>query len=297
MFESSNQINRMKKDETKEKVGETTTKTEETVNTEVPKKDEATVTLEVIPDVIPKVTQEVVDEKLTYDINTRFEFLEKLTKMVAKKKTESLIVTGEGGLGKTFTVEKVVKKSLKSKKIHIVKGYSTPRALYNILYDNNGKLIVFDDCDSILENNVSLNILKSALDSYDTRQITWATQMRKGDMYPQTFIFRGQIIFISNKKRTKINQAIASRSMVVDLSMTKDEKIERMKAVLKKVLPKVSMKAKKQSISLIEKHKEEIVDLNFRTLIKVAKIRDSYPKKWEELATYAMFEGNDLEAI
>ena len=290
----------MKKDENTTDIKEKESKTVETVETDKTNLEEsqtttvAEVTVEVKK---PAVTQEIVDEKLTFDINTRFDFLEKLTKMVAKKKTESLIVTGEGGLGKTFTVQKVVTKHLKKKKTYTVKGYSTPRALYNILHDNNGKLITFDDCDSILENSTSLNILKSALDSYDTRRITWATQMRKNDPYPQSFIFTGRIIFISNKPRKKINQAVASRSMVVDLSMTKDEKIERMRKVLKNVLPKVSMKAKKQSLNLIEKNKDDVKDLNFRTLIKVAKIRDSFPKKWEELATYAMYEGNEFEAI
>lgn len=239
-----------------------------------------------------KVGQEKID--LIFDINTRFDFLEKLTKMVAKKKTESLIVTGEGGLGKTFTVTKTVKKHLNKRYVKMIKGYSTPRGLYNSLYDNNGKLIIFDDCDSILENSVSLNVLKGALDSYDKREITWQSQMRKGDEYPQSFIFTGHIIFISNKKRDKLNQAVISRSMVVDLAMNKSEKIERMRKVLKKVEPKISLSAKQESLDLIEQYKDDIKDLNFRTLVKVSKIRNSFPKNWEELAKYAMFEGSDL---
>lgn len=241
---------------------------------------------------VKEITKQELD--LSFDINTRFDFLEKLTKMVSKKKTQSLIVTGEGGLGKTFTVTKTVRKHLKKKKIKIIKGYSTPRGLYNALYDHNGKLFIFDDCDSILENATSLNVLKSALDSYDKREITWASQMRKGDEYPQEFEFTGQIIFISNKPRKKLNQAVISRSMVVDLTMNTVEKIERMRKVLNKVEPKISLEAKSESLDLIETYQDDIKDLNFRTLIKVAKIRDSFPKKWQDLARYAMFEGTDL---
>lgn len=37
---------------------------------------------------------------MTYDINKRFEFLNQLTGLVVDGITPSLIVTGEGGLGK-----------------------------------------------------------------------------------------------------------------------------------------------------------------------------------------------------
>lgn len=231
------------------------------------------------------------DEIDIYGVNTRFEYLEQLTKMVAKKKTASLFITGEGGLGKTHTVLNKVNKLLRPRKYKVIKGYSTPRGLYNTLFDNNGKLIIFDDCDAILETPVSLNLLKTALDSYDTREITWNTQMRKGDPYPQSFVFTGRIIFISNKERKKINQPLISRSMVVDLTMTPDEKIERMRSVLKKVEPKIPMKVKKESLELIKRNMDDVKDLNFRTLIKVSKIRNSFPKKWEGLAKYSMLEG------
>jgi chromosomal replication initiation ATPase DnaA len=226
-----------------------------------------------------------------FGVNTRFEYLGQLTKMVIKKETPSLFITGEGGLGKSHTVLNKVNKLLKPKKYKVIKGYSTPRGLYNALFDNNNKLIIFDDCDAVLEAPVSLNLLKTALDSYDTREITWNTQMRKGDPYPQSFIFTGRIIFISNKERKKINQPLISRSMVVDLTMTPDEKIERMRSVLKKVEPKIPLKVKEESLDLITKNMDEVKDLNFRTLIKVSKIRNSFPKKWEGLAKYSMLEG------
>ena len=82
--------------------------------------------------------------------------------------------------------------------------------------------------------------------------------------------------------------------MVVDLSMTPIEKIERMRSVLETVEPKIPLEVKSESLDLIESYRDDIKDLNFRTLIKVSKIRNSFPKKWEQLAKYAMFEGSDL---
>jgi hypothetical protein len=137
---------------------------------------------------------------MTFDINKRFTFLNQLTGLVVDGVSPSLIVTGEGGLGKTHSVMQVVNdKGLEKSEYVVFKGYSTARGLYNSLYDNNGKVIIFDDCDSILEDRVAVNILKSALDSYEKRTISWMARMSRGDDYPQQFDFTGQIIFISNK--------------------------------------------------------------------------------------------------
>ena len=167
--------------------------------------------------------------KKEFDINQRFEFLNNLTKMVVNGLTPSIIVLGQGGLGKTHSVTSTINSNDMSEDDYVFfKGYSTARGLYNTLYDNNGKLIVFDDCDSILEDKVALNILKSALDSYDKRTISWMAKMSKNEEYPQQFDFTGRIIFISNKSKEKIDGAILSRSLSIDLTMTADDKIERM---------------------------------------------------------------------
>jgi hypothetical protein len=82
----------------------------------------------------------------TFTINQRFEFLGNLTQMVIGGITPSLIVTGEGGLGKTHSVTQTIKANDVEEDCYIFfKGYSTARGLYNTLYDNNGKLIIFDE--------------------------------------------------------------------------------------------------------------------------------------------------------
>ena len=221
-----------------------------------------------------------------FSINKRFEILTDLTSMVVNNITPSLIVTGEGGLGKTFTVTKAIEDmGLSNDNFVFFKGYSTARGLYNTLYDNNGKLIVFDDCDSVLEDKVAINILKSALDSYDKREISWMANMRKGDEYPQQFEFTGRIIFISNKSKDKIDGAILSRSLVVDLSMTPAEKIERMRTIVPNILPGFSDEVKEDALWFLDNNKEKY-DINMRTLIMVSKMRYSFPETWSELATF-----------
>lgn len=222
----------------------------------------------------------------TFTINQRFEFLNSLTHMVIGGVTPSLIVTGEGGLGKTHSVTQSIASTDMTKNDYVFfKGYSTARGLYNALYDNNGKLIIFDDCDSVLEDKVALNILKSALDSYEKRTITWMAKMNKNDEYPQQFDFTGRIIFISNKSKESMNDAILSRSLTVDLTMTPNDKIERMSAILSSILPEYSLDAKKEALDFLKTVKDE-VSLNMRMLIMVTKMRATYPDNWRDMAKY-----------
>jgi len=206
--------------------------------------------------------------------------------MVVTGTTPSLIVVGEGGLGKTHTVTETIKElNLDDNEWVTFKGYSTARGLYNTLFDHNGKLIVFDDCDSVLEDKVALNILKSALDSYETRQISWMAKMTKSDEYPSQFNFTGRVIFISNKDRSKIDGAILSRSLTVDLSMTPQEKIERMSFILTRILPQFPIDVKADALNFLDQNKDS-AQLNLRTLIMVSKIRRQFPDTWQDLATY-----------
>ena len=221
-----------------------------------------------------------------FSVNERFDFLTNLTSMVINNITPSLLVTGAGGLGKTHSVTTTIKDNdLEDKDYLFIKGYSTARGLYNTLFDNNGKLIIFDDCDSVLEDKVALNILKSALDSYETRTITWSAKMTKADVYPQSFNFTGRIIFISNKDKSKIDAAVRTRSLTVDLSMTPDEKIERMEYILPNILPEYDLKVKKDALKLLSEFKDSD-NLSMRSLIMVSKIRDTYETSWRDLATY-----------
>ena len=157
------------------------------------------------------------------------EFVTDLVTMVANRVTPSAVITGEGGLGKTFTVRKALDTAgltdtsnldeidegeiVRSREMYtVVKGYSTAKGLFRTLYENRKSVIVFDDCDSILKDPVALCLLKAALDSYDTRRITYNADIRDEDL-PRSFLFEGAVIFISNMSKERLDQAIRSRSM------------------------------------------------------------------------------------
>lgn len=246
-----------------------------------------------------------VEKSNKYDINTRFGFVEKLVTMVASGVQPSAVITGEGGLGKTYTVIKTLEANgykdisdleefsvgsvLNSRKCFtMVKGFSTAKGLYRTLFENNKSVIVFDDCDAVLRDPVALNILKSALDSYGKRIISWNADMRDDDL-PRSFNFEGRVIFISNMEQDRIDQAIRSRSMMIDLSMTKDQKIDRMEFIAKsdEFLPEYDTKSKNDALALIREIKDDCKEISLRTLISVTKVRASN-KEWRDLATYML---------
>ena len=238
-----------------------------------------------------------------FAINDRFTFTDQLVKMVAKGQTASCVITGEGGLGKSFTVMKALRdaglKDVSELPIgevipprgcfRVVKGFSTAKGLYRILFENQNSIIVFDDCDSILKDPDALNLLKGALDSYDKRYITWNTSIND-DGLPRSFEFKGGVVFVSNMAADKISQAIRSRAMNVDLSMTTDQKIERMETIMRSddFMYDVPMPFKIESLELIRKNKDTASEISLRTLINVTKIRNSGNSNWASLAKYML---------
>ena len=107
------------------------------------------------------------------------------------------------------------------------KGRATAAGLFVTLYDNSDKIVVLDDCDSVFKDDDAVNILKGALDSYDTRKISYLTTKPLKDEFgshlPRSFEFTGKIIFISNISQSKLDEAIRSRSFVSDIDLTKKQ--------------------------------------------------------------------------
>jgi hypothetical protein len=254
---------------------------------------------------IAVAVQAATEKQNRYGINERFGFVEKLVTMVATGVQPSAVITGEGGLGKTYTVTKTLEnhgyKDISDladfqvgsvvntrKCFTMVKGFSTAKGLYRTLFENNKSIIVFDDCDAVLKDPVALNLLKGALDSYGKRIISWNADMRDDDL-PRSFNFEGRVIFISNMDQDKIDQAIRSRSMMIDLSMTLDQKIDRMEYIANSAefLPEYDATAKKDALALIREVGADAKEISLRTLISVTKIRASN-KEWKDLATYML---------
>jgi DNA-binding NarL/FixJ family response regulator len=182
----------------------------------------------------------------------------------------------------------------------IVKGAMSAIGLYAKLYEFSAEknVIVFDDCDSVLLDDLSLNILKAALDSSKKRTISWNTDSRllRSEGIPDRFEFKAGAIFITNIKfenvRSKKLQdhlgALESRCHYIDLQMDTDrEKILRIKQIVTDGMLdcyELSDIAKDEVVEFVATNRAKLRELSLRTVLKVADLRKSFPSNWMSMA-------------
>ena len=181
---------------------------------------------------------EETDAEVMERIADRFEILEEMTAAAIEAKIRGMIVVGPPGVGKSYGVIRQLEKAhlfdqvaQRSPKYDIVKGAMTPIGLYIKLYDNSAanQVVVFDDCDTILMDDLSLNLLKAALDSGKKRKLCWNADSHalRSAGIPDNFDFKGSVIFITNiqfdhihsKKLQDHLAALQSRCHYLDLTM------------------------------------------------------------------------------
>ena len=165
---------------------------------------------------------------------------------------------------------------------------------------------MFDDCDSVLLDDLSLNILKAALDSGNKRMIHWNTDSRvlRNEGIPNHFEFKGGAIFITNIKFDHVRskklrdhlEALESRCHYLDLTIdTEREKIVRIKQVIKEhgMLDKYEMtdEHKQELINFIDDNKKHLRELSLRMVLKVADLMASFQDSWKEVAKVTCMRG------
>lgn len=211
------------------------------------------------------------------------------TKQISNDKspTTFLLITGLGGLGKTKEVTATLNEI--GKKYHVVNSDISVAGLYETLFLHQDELILFDDCDSILDDKNGVNILKNATQT-DTpkrkvsrafkgyfnadgmsEQEIWDEYQRTKKL-PNEFYFKGKIIFISNKDEKDIDPALLTRGLYEYVNLTKDEVISRMKYILPKMMSDVSMQIKQECFDFLlyyTDNYETKFPLNMRTLVHI----------------------------
>ena len=254
-----------------------------------------------------KVTQrEETDEETIERMRERFDMLEDMTRATKKGDVRAMIVSGPPGVGKSFGVEKVLGKHEliaqlgdRPAKYQVVKGAMSAIGLYCKLfnYADKDNVLVFDDCDSIFTDELSLNILKAALDSKKNRTIHWNTDSFKlrNEGVPDSFNFQGGAIFITNlkfdKAKGKIREhlmALESRCHYIDLTIDTDrEKMLRIQQIVKDgmlVEYKLAEDVVQDIVDFVDINKNRLRELSLRTVLKVADLAKAFPTKWEAMA-------------
>ena len=271
----------------------------------------ASTVLEFDQDAIKRREREVAresDGQILDRLQERFQILTDMTRAVKEGSVRAMIVSGPPGVGKSYNVEAVLEKADlfnkladRKPKYEIVKGAMSAIGLYAKLYEfsNTGNVVVFDDCDSVLLDDLSLNILKGALDSSKRRFISWNTDSRllRSEGVPNRFEFRGSAIFITNIKFEHVKSkklrdhldALESRCHYIDLQMdTTREKILRIKQIVEAGMlddrDNLNQIAKDEVVEFIGANADRLRELSLRMVIKIADLRESFPTNWQSVA-------------
>jgi len=262
-------------------------------------------------------TAEETDEEIIERMRDRFQMLEDMTKAAKRGDVRAMIVTGPPGVGKSHGVEKVLGKhdlladiagNDKLKKYEVVKGAMSAIGLYAKLYQYADKdnVLVFDDCDSVLLDDLSLNILKAALDSKQNRTIHWNTDSRllAQEGIPNSFTFKGSAIFITNIKFENVRskklkdhlEALESRCHYIDLTIdTEREKMLRIKQIIGDGMLEAYDFAEhtaQEIYEFIDLNRTRLREISLRTVLKVADLVRAFPDRWESVAENTVMKRN-----
>ena len=254
------------------------------------------------------IVEKESDTEIMSRLEDRYDVLIEMTKAVKSGDVRAMIVVGPPGVGKSYGVNEVLEKDSlfntlaeRRPNYEVVKGAMSSLGLYAKLHEFKDKksVVVFDDCDAVLMDELSLNILKGALDSSKRRTISWNLDSRllKAEDIPNTFEFEGAAIFITNikfefvrsKKLRGHLDALESRCHYIDLQMdTNREKLLWIKSTVeKKGMLKdrnLDTDAKQEVIQYVEDNQDTLRELSLRMVLKLADLRESFPASWQKMA-------------
>jgi hypothetical protein len=249
------------------------------------------------------------DEEVMDRIGQRFEILQEMTRATISGDVRAMIVVGPPGVGKSYGVEYELEKSglferISGRKIkyEVIKGAMTPIGLYCTLYKHSdpNNVLVFDDCDSVFQDDLSLNILKAALDSGKKRRIYWNSDsaMLRREGVPDAFDFKGGCIFITNLKFDNLQskkmkdhlEALQSRCHFLDLTLnTMRDKFLRIKQIFRQGQLfndyEFTPERGEEILNFMDENKDRLREMSLRMALKIADLTKVSETNWKALAT------------
>ncbi|UJH94916.1 hypothetical protein ABNavy1_124 [Acinetobacter phage AB-Navy1] len=243
-------------------------------------------------------------EEMKARINKRFSVMDIMTKGLINKSIRSLIISGAPGIGKTYTLNRDLEKADAEGKIEytIVNGKMSPIGMFCKLYECSGpnSVLVLDDVD-VFSSEDSLNLLKAALDTSETRKVCWTTASSylEEKEIPQEFEFEGTIVFITNtdidreidrgSKLAPHLDALVSRSVYLDLGVHTNEEIM---VRVEDVILNTDMMFKagllesetKQILEWMKDNISRLRNVSLRTALYLASFVKTDEQNWKEIA-------------
>lgn len=252
--------------------------------------------------------QPITEAERLARIQQRFDILDDMSAACKDGTVRALILSGPPGIGKSYGVLKQLEKQSMFDNIkgenewEVVKGATSAIGLYKKLYRYSaaGSVVVFDDCDTVLFDDLSLNILKAALDSGQKRIIQWNTESRVLDRegIPDKFEFKGSVIFITNVKFDGVRskklrdhlQALMSRCHYIDLTIDSiADKMLRIKQVIRLGMLNSynfedTKKIEDMIIDYMDANGKRLNEISLRMAIKLAELIKMRGDTWQDVA-------------
>jgi hypothetical protein len=227
-------------------------------------------------------------------VENRFAALDMMAQGVADGHYRALIVSGNPGIGKTYTLEKILKQAQEQRKIKSfspIHGFSRATGIFRLLYENRtpGKIVLFDDCDSVFSDEIGLNLFKAALDTTERRVVSWYSEKPfvddDGTSLPKSFEYDGTVVFVTNKdfekeiggKLKPHLEALLSRSYYLDLHMRSEKELfDRIEKVTRnsRLLADAGLPQSCADFLLqyVHENAKNLREVSLRTVVKLATI-------------------------
>lgn len=283
-----------------------------------------------------KDADNLLNQTLYCDPEFVFQDIEDLTKFIAKGKAKSLIICGDPGVGKTFTIMETLKKELgdSGSAWHYHSGAKASAvSFYLTTFRERNEIIVWDEADSILKNDDIVMMLKPALDTSGDNTFEYTRgfpmsgkskkeiedycafvdeQAAKGKIIgpqptkgnyvqaPGKYYFKGQMIFISNMPASKLENAILSRSLYIDLKLSAQDTHKRIMSIMKhkysnksieelnefaEALGGFSTGSEERVQYMTPEYMRKIKPLTIRSMVLAVELKEAGLKNWARLAS------------
>lgn len=278
------------------------------------------------------------DDVIKARIKERFDIVSTLVTGAIEGKVRGIVVSGVPGVGKSHEVKETLEHGYRTQveianimvgdekgdngeplaepvperpRYRFITGHVAPMALYNLLYDyrDEKSVLVLDDSDTVLHNETSINLLKSAMNNKGKRIIDWGSRAVEGAGLPDSFEFNGAVVFITNVnfdhpkfKNTAIGEhlrALISRVYYVDIGIKNARDcFLRIEQVCNDsdILANLGLEADsaKEVLDFFEKNVHKFRELSIRTVEKIAGTRILSPYAWERISTISTFRPEHL---
>lgn len=174
--------------------------------------------------------------------------------------------------------------SLSSRMQNVSKMSERDREDYNRRFD---KFLAGEDADELVDDDDDTESEDDDSGDKPKKKKVVADEKMK---FPSTFDFKGRVVFISNLMKSEFDSAILSRSAKIDMSLTSEEILKRMRSILPTLGgTDVSIEDKEKLLEVLLKlHGEKVLDMvTMREFIKGIDIVRSGAPNWPDLIRYA----------